>query len=38
MRELITFAKEVEEQNARDNAALAQNEDESSLDIEYVVP
>ena len=34
VKELITFAKEVEEQNARDNATLAENEDESSPDIE----
>ncbi|KAJ3545974.1 hypothetical protein NMY22_g2239 [Coprinellus aureogranulatus] len=34
VKELITFAKEVEEQNARDNAAIADAEDESSLNIE----
>ena len=34
VKELITFAKEVEEQNARDNATLAENEDESSPNIE----
>lgn len=37
VKELITFAKEVEEQNARDNAVLAENQTETLLDVEYAL-